>query len=107
MDQNIRTYVERIMKRSLAIVITMVMPFWYSPSVHASIVEYESKSAFVAAVGDELVTQDWSTYPTNTLLDGQLVDGITYNSTSSENLVVGSSHGGGWLLGYQRICRVE
>ena len=74
----------------------------FSIQTHASIVEYESKSAFVAAVGEHLVTQDWSTYAVNTLLDGQLVDGITYNSTSSENLVVGSPHGASWLLGYQR-----
>ncbi|MGV7235579.1 MAG: VPLPA-CTERM sorting domain-containing protein [Nitrosomonadaceae bacterium] len=67
---------------------------------HASVVEYESKSAFAAAVGGDLVTQDWSTYPANTLLDGQTLDGIKYNSTNPKELVVGSSHGGGWLLGY-------
>jgi hypothetical protein len=55
---------------------------------HASIVEYESKSAFVSAVGEHLLTQYWSVYALNTLLDGLLVDGITYNSTSSEDLVV-------------------
>lgn len=60
---------------------------------HTSVVEYESKSAFVAAVGEHVFTQDLSTYAANTLLDGQLVDGITYNSTSSEDLVVESAHG--------------
>jgi hypothetical protein len=87
--------------RLLGAVLTAIFSF-ISIQSHASVVEYDSKSAFVASVGGYLVTQDWSTYPANTLLDGQLVDGITYNSTSSEALVVGSPHGGSWLLGYQR-----
>jgi len=90
------------MKKSLAIVITVMLSLWSSPAIYASVVEYESRSEFFDSIGAPLVTQDWSTYAVNTLLDGQLVDGIKYNSTSYEALVVGSSHGGGWRLGYQR-----
>lgn len=87
--------------RLLGAVCTAIFSF-ISIQSHASVVEYDSKSAFVAAVGEELVTQNWSAYAANTLLDGQLIDGITYNSSSSEDLVVGSPHGSSWLLGYQR-----
>ena len=87
----------RLMGAVCATIFTII-----SVQTHADVIEYDSKPEFVTTVGDQLVTQDWSTYPANTLLDGQLVDGITYNSTSSEDLVVGSPHGGSWLLGYQR-----
>jgi hypothetical protein len=88
--------------RMLGAVLIAIFSF-ISIQSHASVVEYDSNSAFVASVGGYLVTQDWSTYPANTLLDGQLVDGITYNSTSYQDLVVaGYRHGASWLLGYQR-----
>jgi hypothetical protein len=73
-----------------------------STTAFASIITYDSKATLVDAVGSSLVTQDWSSYAANTLLDNRVVDGIEYQSTSGESLVVGSPHGASWLLGYSR-----
>jgi hypothetical protein len=80
----------------------LVLSFGFSPALHASVIAYNSKSLFIETVGEPLVTQDWSTYDADTLLDGQLLDAITYNSTSTEQLVVGRPHGANWILGYKR-----
>lgn len=63
---------------------------------------FSSKAAFAQAAGTQLQSEDWTTYPPGTLLDGRTIRGVTYDSTSSEELVVGSSHGAGWLIGYAR-----
>lgn len=58
---------------------------------------HDSYLDLYAAVGDRLEFEDWRSYPTDTLLGGGLVNGIFYEPYG---LVVGSSHGGGWLLGF-------
>ncbi len=63
---------------------------------------FESKSEFAQVAGSELKIEDWSSYQPETLLDGQTIRGVKYNSTSTEQLVVGSRHGAGWLIGYSR-----
>ena len=60
--------------------------------------EVYSKFDLYAIVGTDLITQDWSLYPVNTVLENTTLDGITYHT--GDNLVVGSPHGGGWLLGF-------
>lgn len=90
------------MKKISKISIATAMSFWLSLTAQATIIAYDSKQTFIDATGDQLITQDWSSYEINTSLDGQLLDDIKYSSTSSEELVVGSPHGANWLLGYQR-----
>lgn len=68
----------------------------------APITTFTSSSEFSQASGPELQFEDWTSYQQDTLLEGKTIDGITYDSTSSEDLVVGSPHGAGWLLGYSR-----
>ena len=71
-------------------------------NVVGSVDVYTSKFSFIHNAADSLTVQDWTSYPVGTILDGQTVDGIFYTSTSPETLVVGSSHGPGWILGYAR-----
>lgn len=70
--------------------------------VCAEIITFTTKDAFKNESGSGFIAEDWTSYPPNTLLDGQQVNGITYSSTSSEQLVVGSPHGANWILGYPR-----
>ena len=71
-------------------------------SASAALQVTDSRPAFVAVAGPQIQVEDWTTYPPETLLDGQTIRGVTYSSTSSELLVVGSPHGPGWILGYSR-----
>jgi len=80
----------------LLIISTISLP------INASIVAYDSRSTLMHGIIGTLTHQDWSAYETNTILDGTIVDGVLYSSTSSETLVVGSPHGASWLLGYSR-----
>lgn len=63
---------------------------------------FTSKSAFALAAGNQLQIEDWTIYQPNTVLDRRTIRGVTYDSSSSEELVVGSPHGPGWLIGYAR-----
>jgi len=71
---------------------------WATPALQI----FDDRAHFQLATGTALEVENWSTYPAGTLLEGQTVGGITYSSSSYENLVVGSPHGAGWLLGYAR-----
>jgi hypothetical protein len=73
-----------------------------SVATSAAVQVTDSRPAFVAASGPQLQVEDWTTHLPETLLDGQTLRGVTYSSTSSELLVVGTPHGPGWILGYSR-----
>lgn len=85
------------MKHVLAIAFTAA-PLLGIAAVQVS----DSRVAFVSSAGPKLEIEDWTSYAPETLLDGQTVRGVTYDSTSQELLVVGAPHGAGWILGYSR-----
>ena len=62
---------------------------------------YESKDTFKEKVGLQIVFEDWTSLQKDTVLSDKIINGIQYGSTASQKLVVGASHGGGWLLGYR------
>ncbi|MCR9278990.1 MAG: hypothetical protein NXH85_13545 [Pseudomonadaceae bacterium] len=68
----------------------------------AALITFDDRATFTEALGDSLQVQDWSDFPAGTVLEGAPVDGITYSSTSSEALVVGSLRGANWRIGYDR-----
>ncbi len=87
------------MKFSLSIFLLLA----FAPVVGAATVDvFETRAAFTQSAGNQLNFEDWTSYQPGTLLDGMTIHGINYNSSSSAQLVVGSRHGAGWLLGYSR-----
>ncbi|MBK8766912.1 MAG: hypothetical protein IPM01_20775 [Burkholderiaceae bacterium] len=68
----------------------------------APTIAFESRLAFVQAASSQLHLENWTSYPPETLLEGKMIRGVTYDSTSAEQLVVGSPHGAGWVIGYSR-----
>jgi hypothetical protein len=63
--------------------------FGYS---HAGIIAYTDKDVFSSP---DLISENWQSFATNTILDGNQFDGVSYSSSSLSDLVVGSSHRGG------------
>jgi hypothetical protein len=66
-------------------------------SFHASsTLLYSDKDAFVSNHGS-LVSENWQSYPTDTVLTGQTFKGVTYNTP---NILVGALRGPSWRLGF-------
>ena len=72
-----------------------------STIVHASISVYNKYEDLEDDISSRIIIENWSSFPVNTVLEGQIINGISYNSSSSNSpLLVGSPHGASWLLGY-------
>ena len=65
----------------------------------ATIMSFDSQTDFAQHIGGQLITEDWSSLPINTVLEDEIIDGVLYHS-SAGTLVAGSPHGAGWRLGY-------
>jgi len=62
---------------------------------------FKSKEVFKEKVGPQVVFENWTSLGKDTVLSDKTINGIRYGSTAPKKLVVGKSHGGGWLLGYR------
>lgn len=74
---------------------------WTATTAITQVQICESKATFTEKGGPQIVFENWASLPKDTVLSDKIINGIQYGSTASQKLVVGKSHGGGWLLGYR------
>jgi len=73
-----------------------------TPAGATTVNVFNSKNSFLQAVGSNLQLENWGSYTPETVLENKTIRGVTYDSTSSDALVVGSPHGASWIIGYSR-----